>query len=130
MKDERPVEIPTFLKRKLFTTRTLWKVIWNKHPTGAADGWDNIFLTIFDHFSCFVFFKKFKENNDKRTIFLSLPHPQFHSFRCPCPTKMIWLPLKSAMIIVWAISSRSVQSYNFLHERKKDCNFLTFPACF
>ena len=23
MKDERPVEIPTFLKRKLFTTRTL-----------------------------------------------------------------------------------------------------------
>ena len=46
MKDERPVEIPTFLKRKLFTRKLFTTCTENKHPTGAVDGWDNIFFDL------------------------------------------------------------------------------------
>ena len=72
MKDERPVEIPTFLKRKLFTTRALWKVIWNKHPTGVVEPLVIVgpFFGDFWASSWFVLWNFFKENRQTINNFL------------------------------------------------------------
>ena len=66
MKDERPVENSHIFEKKIIYYPYVVKSDLKQTPnTGAADGWDNIFLTIFDHFSCFVFLEKIKENTTR-----------------------------------------------------------------
>ena len=66
--------------------------------TGAADGWDNFFLTIFDNFWPFFLLCVFRNNQgkyDKRTIFLKKVCPIYNFIASGSPAQQKWFDFPS-----------------------------------